>query len=89
MSLQMSAPTPVRKASPIRPRQKYSAARAFYLTILVISAIATLSLLKERNFQYGIDDANQAFFRRSYPKLSEGFPHGSSGALVRRDEAVR
>ena len=90
MSLQMPAPTPVQKAWRNRPRQKYSAARAFYLTILVISAIAILSLLKERRTQqHGLIGAKHALFSRTRLSVREDLLHGSSGGLVRRDQAVR
>lgn len=89
MSLQMPVPMPVQKASRTRPRQKYSAARAFYLTILVISAVAILSLLKERRLQYGINGAHHALFTRTHLTVRDGLLHRSSGELVRRDQAVR
>ena len=90
MSLQMPAPTPVQKAWRTRPKQKYSAARAFYLTILVISAIAILSLLKERrNQQHDLIGVSQALFSRTRLAVREDFLQGSSGGLVRRDQAVR
>ena len=88
MSLQTPAPTPVQKVSRVRPRQKYSAARAFYLTILVISVIAILSLLKERRTQHGINGADHALVSRTLT-AREGRPHGSSGVLLPRDKAVR
>lgn len=90
MSLQMPAPTPVQKAWRNRPRQKYSAARAFYLTILVISAIAILSVLKDRGTQqHGLIGASNALFSPTRLAVREDFLHGSSGGLVRRDQAVR
>lgn len=89
MSLQMPAPTPVQKASRTRTRQKYSSARAFYLTILVISAIAILSLLKQRKNQYDINGANHALFSRPDLTIRDGLLHGSRRELVRRDQAVR
>ena len=90
MSLQMPAPTPVQKAWRTRPKQKYSAARAFYLTILVISAIAILSLLKERRTQqHDLIGASHALFSRTRLTVREDFLQGSSGGLVRRDQAVR
>lgn len=85
----MPAPTPVQKASRTRPRQKYSAARAFYLTILVISAIAILSLLKERRIEYDINAANRALSSRPRLTIRDGLLYGSSGELVRRDQACR
>lgn len=89
MSLQMPAPTPVQKAWRTRPRQKYSAARAFYLTILVISAIAILSLLNERRTQqHDLIGASHALFSRTRLAVREDFLQGSSGGLVRRDQAV-
>ena len=85
----MPAPTPVQKALHTRSRQKYSAARAFYLTILVISAIAILSLLKERRTQHGISGAGHVLISRT-PLVPRGDSiHMSSGDLVRRDQAVR
>ena len=89
MPLQMPAPTPVQKAFPTRPRQKYSAARAFYLTILVISAIAILSLLKERRAEHGISGVGHVLISRTPLVPREEFIHMSSGDLVRRDQAVR
>ena len=73
MSLQMPAPTPLLKVSRTRQRQKYSGARAFYLTILVISVIGILSLIKARRIQH---DSRKGF-------------HESSRVLVRRDLEVR
>lgn len=85
----MPAPTPVQNALRTRPRQKYSAARAFYLTILVISAIAILSLLKERRIQYGMSGAGHVLISRTPLVPREDLIHMSSGDLVRRDQAVR
>ena len=89
MPLQMPAPTQVQKALPTRPRQKYSAARAFYLTILVISAFAILSSFKERRTQHGISGAGHVLISRTPLVPGEDFIHMSSGELVRRDQAVR
>ena len=86
--IQMPAPTHVQKASRTRPRQKYSAARAFYLTIFVISVITLLSLLKERRTRHGINDANPALFTRTHRTPRDGFLQRSSGGLVQRDQAV-
>ena len=88
----MPATTSVQKALPTRPsgaRQKYSAARAFYLTILVISAIAVLSLLKERRTQHGISGVGHVPISRTLLLPREDFIHMSSGDLVQRDQAVR
>lgn len=85
----MPAPTPMHKASHTHTRKKYSSARAFYLTILMISAIAILSLLRERNLLHGINGANHALFRRTHLTIGDGLPHGSSVELVPRHQAVR
>ena len=89
MPLQMPASTPVHKTFRTRPRQKYSAARAFYLTILVISAITILSLLKERKTQHGISGAGHVLISRTPLVPREDFIHMSRAGLVRRDQAVR
>ena len=92
MSIQKPATTFVHKALHTRPRQKYSAARAFYLTILIISAIAVLSIAKQSYKQsesrHLINGPKHALFTRSNPVTTEGF-HESNGELRRRDEAVR
>ncbi len=88
MSLQMPAPTPVQKASRNRMRQKYSAAKTFFLTILVISAITILSVFNERRIQYDINDAHHAHISRTHLAVRDGLTDGSSGELLRRDEAV-
>lgn len=89
MSLQMPAPPmPVHKESRTRPRQKYSAARAFYLTILVISAITILSLFKEGRIQHDFRSANHALSRPTYLTVRDRLVHRSSGELVPRDQAV-
>ena len=89
MPPQMPAPKPVQKVLRTRPRQKYSAARAFYLTILVISAIAILSVLKERRIQHGTSGAGHVLISRTPLVPREDLIHMSSGDLVRRDQAVR
>ena len=89
MPLQMPAPSPVHKALRTRPRQKYSAARAFYLTILFISAIAVFSLLKERRTQHGFSSAGHVLISRTPLEPRENFIQMSSGDLVPRDQAVR
>ena len=89
MSLQTPAPMPVQNESRTRPRQKYSAARAFYLTILVISAITILSLLKERRIQHEFQITSHALFSRTHLTIREGLVHRSNGELVRMDQAVR
>ena len=89
MSLRMPAPTPVQKASRNRMRQKYSAARTFFLTILIISAITILSVFKERLSQYDIIGAHHAHISRTHLTVRDGLHDGSSGELVRRDLAVR
>ena len=85
----MPAPTPVQKASRTRPKPKYSAARAFYLTILVITAIAVLSLSKERRLQHNVAGANDALSSRAHVTVRNALLQGSSGELERRDKAVR
>ena len=90
MSLQVPAPTPVHKAPRIRPRHKYSAARAFYITILLISAIAVLSLLQERRrIQHAIQSAKYPLFTPTTPGVRQEILHGNGGELVPRDQAVR
>ena len=93
MSIQKPASTFVHKALHTRPRQKYSAARAFYLTILIISAIAVLSIAKQSTKQstsrHLVNGPIPALFTRSNPVATEGFLHESNGVLRRRDEAVR
>ena len=88
MPLQMPAPTPMQKALPTSPRQKFSAARAFYLTILIISAIAILSSLKGRKNQHGISGAGHVLISRTPLVPGEEFTQMSSGDLVRRDQEV-
>lgn len=88
MSLQKPAPTPVQKASRTRRRQKFSAAKAFYLTVLVISAIAILSLFKDRRIQHDINGGNLALFSRTHLANKNGLSQ-SDGELGRRDQAVR
>ena len=91
MSIQTPATTRVQH-QPLhtRPRQKYSAARAFYLSILIISAIAVLSLANQRSSRHLINNPKHALFSRSSPVATEGFLHESNvGELRRRDEAVR
>lgn len=89
MSQSTPATTPAReKKSRARPRQKYSAVRAFYLTILVISAFAVFSLVttsRARQIPAGI---NRQLFRRNDLAVGDELVY-SSGDLVRRDEAVR
>ena len=85
----MPAPTPVQKASRTRPQPKYSAARAFYLTILVITAIAVLSLLKERRLQHDVAGASDTLSSRAHLTVRNALLQGSSGELERRDKAVR
>lgn len=90
MSLHVPAPAPVQKTSRTRTRQKYSSARAFYITILVISAIASLSLLKMRKAQHDINGANHAIFSRTdLTIMRDGLLPVNSGELVRRDQEVR
>ena len=88
MSQSTPAATPAReKTSRARPRQKYSATRAFYLTILVISAFAAFSLVtssRARQIPAGI---NGQLFRRNDLAVGDELVY-SSGDLVRRDEAV-
>lgn len=69
-------------------RPKYSAARAFYLTILVISAIAAFSLITSRKHPDILAEANRQLFRRTEFSVEEHV-HGTAGKLVQRDEAVR
>ena len=87
MPVQMPPTTPVQKASRHRLRHKYSAARAFYLTIVIISVIAISSLFKGRSQQ----DINGG---RTHLTVTDGFLPGDSRELVprelvRRDQAVR
>lgn len=89
MSLQMPAPTSVHQAPRTHPRQKYTAVRAFYLTILVISAIAILSLLKETGTRHEINAARHALLTPSRLAVREDFLDGSTRELARRDQAVR
>ena len=89
MFQQMPAPTPVQKVSRTRPKPKYSAARAFYLTILVITAIAVLSLRKEPRLQHDVAGANDALSGRTHLTVRNALLQGSSGKLERRDKAVR
>lgn len=89
MSLQISVPTSKPKALRTRTRQRYAAARAFYLTILVISAIALLSLLNEGKIHHDTSSVNHALFSRTHLTISHGLLHGRGGELVRRDQAVR
>ena len=89
MFRQMPAPTPVQKASRNRPKPKYSAARAFYLTILVITAIAVLGFFKERRLQHHVAGANDALSSRTHVIVRNALLQGSSGELERRDKAVR
>ena len=88
MSHSKPATTPAReKTSRARPRQKYSAARAFYLTILVMSAFAAFSLFtssRARQIPAGI---NGQLFRRNDLAVGDELVY-SSRDLVRRDEAV-
>ena len=89
MSIQTPASIPVHQALHTRPRQKYSAARAFYLTILIISALAVLSIANQRTSRHLINSPKHGLFHRSNPVAIEGFLHQSNGDLRRRDEAVR
>ena len=89
MFQQTPAPTPVQKASRTRPKPKYSAARAFYLTILVITALAVLSFFKERRLQHHLADTNDALSSRAHLTVRNAPLQGSSGELERRDKAVR
>ena len=89
MFQQIPAPTPVQKTSRTRPKPKYSAARAFYLTILVITAIAVLGFFKERRLQHHVAGANDALSRRAHVTLRNALLQRSSGELEPRDKAVR
>ena len=88
MSLQMPAPTSAQKASRTRTRHQYSSARAFYLTILVISAIAILSSFKHKKIQHDANGADRALFSRPDLTIRDGLVRGSGGELVPRHQAV-
>ena len=85
----MSVHSPVQKALPTRHRQKYSAARAFFLTVLVISAIVILSLRKQRINQIDIDGAHHALSSRDHLEITDRQLRGSSGELVQGGQEVR
>lgn len=73
------------------PKQKYSAARAFYLTILVISAIAALSLITQRRDGRGSASRNNLLLPRANATTlatEDALFNGTAGNLVPRDEAV-
>ena len=89
MFQQKPAPTSVQKASRTRPKPKYSAARAFYLTVLVLAVVAVLSLFKERRLQHDVAGANDALFSRAHVTVRNALLQGSSRELERRDKAVR
>jgi len=78
---------PVQQQQPwrARPRQKYSAARAFYIAILVISTTAVLSLMSNKIIPSYTEVPNNQLLRRS-SAIDQYHPSG--GNLLRRDEAV-
>ena len=70
-------------------RQKFLSARAFYLTVLVISILTGLSLIKSRGETWTPVAATRQLFSRADSTLGTSAPHVESAGLVRRDEAVR
>ncbi len=67
-------------------RQKYSA-RAFYLCILLISAIAIVSLFTDRAAQY-VRSSNRASIQRRGLAAWEGTQRMRSSVLSKKDEEV-
>ena len=67
-----------------RRRQKFRAARAFYLVILIVTAIATWSLLTGDGGQEPGEAVHGAVLKRSEVSAV----HNPSASLVRRDEEV-
>lgn len=78
-----STSTPVRQALTVRRKQKYGAARAFYLVIAIVTAFTIWGLLINGDHQ-PVLSSNRALQKRSSSSAS----HGTSGGLVRRDEEV-
>ncbi|KAK4696607.1 solute carrier family 24 (sodium/potassium/calcium exchanger), member 6, partial [Lecanoromycetidae sp. Uapishka_2] len=74
---------------PALQRQKYSAARSFYLTILVISAFAIYSLVTNRRHPQDSADTSRLIYRRADLTIGNSGSYGAAGQLVPRDEACR
>ena len=77
------------KRSRAQSRQKFSGARAFYLTVLVISIFAAFSLVTSRSSPQSAAGPNGQLLRRADVSLKDGAAQTNRGGLARRDEAVR
>ena len=73
------------RQSPLAPRrrQKFRAARAFYLTIAIVTAIAVWSFLAEDAQKFG-QGRDGSVWKRSDSSAA----YSTNGGLVRRDEEV-
>lgn len=89
MQLQPASSTllPLKRSRSPR-KQRYSAARAFYLTILVISALAIWSATTEKRAFISTNTPSQ-HLRRSELTAGDAILTGNDQKLVRRDESVR
>lgn len=79
-----STSTPMRQgALVVFQRQKYGAARAFFLVIAIVTAFTIWSFLINSDHQFA-SSSGRALQKRSSSSAS----HTTSGGLVRRDEEV-
>lgn len=79
-----STSTPMRQgALAVCQRQKYRAARAFYLVVAIVTAFTIWSFLMNGDHQLALG-SGRALQKRSSSSAS----HITSGGLVRRDEEV-
>lgn len=86
MDSHTSSAKPIRQMGlPARSRKKYSAARAFYLTIAVILLLAIWSFVIDREATSA--SSSRVLLLRDATATSEGFYKSTSG-LVLRDQEV-
>ena len=72
-------------------RPQFHAARAFYITVFVISVIAVINLVANGNNKYGLDNAPSLLRRRTTLNHGAAFTINSreeENTLRRRDESV-
>lgn len=84
-----SLPPTREKTSRAQPRQKFSGARAFYLTVLVISIFAAFSFITSKTSPQPAAGLIGQLLPRAEVSLGDGAAQANRGGLARRDEAVR
>ena len=84
-----SLPTTREKISRAQSRRKFSGARAFYLSVLVISIFTAFSWITSRTSPQFAVGPNGQLYPRAEVGLGDGTAQANRGGLARRDEAVR